>query len=185
MGMGTATVQIQHAADRLGLRMERVSFKYGDSSLPDSPMAGGSCQTISIVAAVHAAADRLHQELVRLARCADGGVLADATVTNTHLRDGRLSRVDDDARTMSLESILRAAGKDQIEVEASSSMPMESMKYSMGSYGAQFCEVRVREDSGEVRVARWLDRSTAVERSIRRPLPASCAAASSWASAWR
>ena len=26
----------------------------------------------------------------------------------------------------------------------------------MGSYGAQFCEVRVREDSGEVRVSRWL-----------------------------
>ena len=156
MGMGTATVQIQHAAERLGLLIERVSFRYGDSSLPDSPLAGGSCQTISIVAAVHAAADRLHQELVRLARRADGGILADATVTNTQLRDGGLSRVDDPAKTMSLESILRAAGQDQIEVEASSSMPRESLKYSIASYGAQFCEVRVREDSGEVRIARWL-----------------------------
>ena len=35
-------------------------------------------------------------------------------------------------------------------------MPMEMMKYSMASYGAQFCEVRVNEDSGEVRVSRWL-----------------------------
>ena len=26
----------------------------------------------------------------------------------------------------------------------------------MGSYGAQFCEVRVNEESGEVRVSRWL-----------------------------
>ena len=26
----------------------------------------------------------------------------------------------------------------------------------MGSYGAQFCEVRVREDSGELRVSRWV-----------------------------
>jgi xanthine dehydrogenase YagR molybdenum-binding subunit len=25
-----------------------------------------------------------------------------------------------------------------------------------GSYGAQFCEVRLREDSGEIRVSRWL-----------------------------
>jgi xanthine dehydrogenase YagR molybdenum-binding subunit len=156
MGMGTATVQIQHAAERLGLLIERVSFRYGDSSLPDSPLAGGSCQTISIVAAVQAAADRLHQELVRLARRADGGILADATLTNTQLRDGGLSRVDDPAKTMSLESILRAAGQDQIEVEASSSMPRESLKYSIASYGAQFCEVRVREDSGEVRIARWL-----------------------------
>jgi len=133
-----------------------VSFRYGDSSLPDSPMAGGSCQTISIVAAVHAAADRLHQELVRLARRADGGVLADATVTNTHLRDGGLCRVDDPAKTMRLESILRAAGRDQLEIEASSSKPRESTKYSIASYGAQFCEVRMREDSGEVRITRWL-----------------------------
>lgn len=156
MGMGTATVQIQHAAERLGLRIDKVSFKYGDSSLPDSPMAGGSCQTISIVAAVHAAVDQLHQELVRVARRIDGGVLADATVTNTRLRDGGLARVDDETMHVSLESIVRAAGEDQIEVEASSSMPMESMKYSMASYGAQFCEVRVRKDSGEVRVTRWL-----------------------------
>ena len=30
------------------------------------------------------------------------------------------------------------------------------MKYSMAFYGAQFCEVCVRKDSGEVRIARWL-----------------------------
>ena len=41
MGMGTATVQLQHAAERLGLPINKVSFHYGDSGLPDSPMAGG------------------------------------------------------------------------------------------------------------------------------------------------
>jgi len=40
IGMGTATVQIQHAADRLGLPLERVSFHYGDSKLADTLMAG-------------------------------------------------------------------------------------------------------------------------------------------------
>lgn len=30
------------------------------------------------------------------------------------------------------------------------------MKYSMASYGAQFCEVRVHKETGEVRVSRWL-----------------------------
>ena len=33
---------------------------------------------------------------------------------------------------------------------------MELMKYSMASYGAHFCEVRVDEETGEVRVSRWL-----------------------------
>jgi xanthine dehydrogenase YagR molybdenum-binding subunit len=35
-------------------------------------------------------------------------------------------------------------------------MPLEIMKYSMASYGAQFCEVRVNEETGEARVSRWL-----------------------------
>ena len=33
---------------------------------------------------------------------------------------------------------------------------MELIKYSMASYGAQFCEVRVHEETGEVRLSRWL-----------------------------
>ena len=33
---------------------------------------------------------------------------------------------------------------------------MEMMKYSMASYGAHFCEVRVHEETGELRLSRWL-----------------------------
>lgn len=57
---------------------------------------------------------------------------------------------------MSLDALLRQAGNDEIDVEATASRPRESLKYSMASYGAQFCEVGVREDSGEVRVSRWV-----------------------------
>ena len=45
MGMGTATAQIQHAADRLGLPLHRVTFQYGDSGLPDTPDVGGRLQS--------------------------------------------------------------------------------------------------------------------------------------------
>src|SRR5688500_10643862 len=50
MGMGTATVQAQLAAELLGLPMDRVSFDYGDSALPTGTMAGGSSQSVSIAA---------------------------------------------------------------------------------------------------------------------------------------
>jgi xanthine dehydrogenase YagR molybdenum-binding subunit len=156
MGMGTATVQLQHAADRLGLPIEKVSFHYGNSTLPDSPMAGGSCQTVSIIAAVHAAIDMLHKRLVELVPRRDGGALAGATVKNTQFRDGGLFRIADGSKGESLTEILRRAGQDHVEGEAAAPMPLEMLKYSMGSYGAQFCEVRVREGSGEVRVSRWL-----------------------------
>jgi len=155
MGMGTATAQLQHAAERLGLPIANVFFHYGDSALPDSPIAGGSCQTVSIVSAVHAASEKLHQQLNDLVRRGDGP-LAGSTASNTEFRNGGLYRTDDRTRGELLTAILRSAGKETIEAQAKAPLPMEMMKYSMGSYGAQFCEVRVREDSGELRVARWV-----------------------------
>ncbi len=59
MGMGTETVQTQHAAERLGLPMDKVLFEYGDSQLPAAGVAGGSSQSISVALAVHEAADEL------------------------------------------------------------------------------------------------------------------------------
>ena len=104
MGMGTATVQLQHAAERLGLPIEKVSFQYGDSALPDSPMAGGSCQTVSIVAAVQAAIEKLHSGWSSSCQRRDGGVLAGATVKKTQLRDGGLFRIDDASKGESLQA---------------------------------------------------------------------------------
>ena len=157
MGMGTATVQIQHAADRLGLPLERVTFQYGDSKLPDTPlMAGGSTQTVSIFAAVQAAVEEIHRELLKLAQKNSSSALAHAKYEEIEARNGGLYRSGAPASGETYVQILRRANRDSIEVEAKSGAPLESMKYSMASYGAQFCEVRVHEDTGEVRVARWL-----------------------------
>jgi xanthine dehydrogenase YagR molybdenum-binding subunit len=156
MGMGTATGQIQHAADRFGLPIDKVSFQYGDSNLPESPMAGGSCQTVSIAAAVKAAIERAHRALLTLARNDDKSPLAGAKYEQIQARNGGLFRTEDANKGETYSAILRRAGQEYIEVEASSGMPLELMKYSMASYGAQFCEVRVNEESGEVRVSRWL-----------------------------
>jgi xanthine dehydrogenase YagR molybdenum-binding subunit len=157
MGMGTATVQIQHAAERLGLPVEKVSFHYGDSALPDGPItAGGSSQTVTIAAAVQAAVEKLHRELLALMGRDGDSPLADAKYEQIEARDGGLFRSDESSKGETYVGILQKAGRGYIEVEASSGMPLEIMKYSMASYGAQFCEVRVNEESGEVRVSRWL-----------------------------
>jgi xanthine dehydrogenase YagR molybdenum-binding subunit len=157
MGMGTATVQIQHAADRLGLPLELVSFHYGDSKLADTPvMAGGSNQTASIFAAVQAAVKGVHRELLNLARKDPDSPLAGAKHEQLEARDGGLFRIGEKSSGETYAEILRKAKQDFVEVEKESGPPMELMKYSMASYGAQFCEVRVHEETGEVRVSRWL-----------------------------
>jgi xanthine dehydrogenase YagR molybdenum-binding subunit len=154
MGMGTATVQAQHAAARLGLPFEDVTFDYGDSDLPSGTMAGGSSQTASIGATIIAATDALKKELIKLA--GNDSPLAGLSPQEVEARDGGLCKVDEQDRWESYASILQRAKRDEVVCEADASMPLEVQKYSMHSYAAQFCEVRVSEVTGEIRVARFL-----------------------------
>jgi xanthine dehydrogenase YagR molybdenum-binding subunit len=154
MGMGTATVQAQHAADRLGVPLEHVSFEYGDSQLPAGAMAGGSSQTAGTLAAVTAAAEALIPQLLKLA--GNDSPLSGLGASEVVARDSGLAHAGDPSRHESYASILRRAGRESVEVEAGGTTPTELMKYSMHSTGAQFAEVGVNEVTGEVRVRRFL-----------------------------
>jgi xanthine dehydrogenase YagR molybdenum-binding subunit len=154
MGMGTATVQVQHAADRLGLPVEAIAFELGDSALPAAPMAGGSSQTVSIAGAITAAADKLTGELLRLA--GNDSPVAGLRPGEVRLVDGGIACADDPARHETYRSILARAGRDQVTVTAAGSAPVEMLKYAMHSTSAVFCELRVSDTTGEIRVDRLL-----------------------------
>jgi hypothetical protein len=139
MGMGTATVQAQHAAERLGLEFEDVTFDYGDTSLPSGTLAGGSSQTASIGAAIIAATDALTKELLKLA--GNDSPLAGLRPEEVEARDGGLCKSDEPDRWESYVSILQRAKRDEVVCKVEAPMPFEVQKYSMHSYGAQFCEV--------------------------------------------
>lgn len=154
MGMGTATAQAQATADRLALQADQVTFEYGDTDLPSGTLAGGSSQTASIAAAVMAASEVLFKELLKLAGNDSplGGLKANEIVAS----DAGLASRADPSRRESYVSILRRAGREELSVESAASMPLEIKQYSMHSYGAQFCELKVNEITGEIRVTRWL-----------------------------
>ncbi len=154
MGMGTATVQAQAGADRLGLPVENVSFEYGDTLHPAGTIAGGSSQTATIAAAVAAAGDVLIADLLKHA--GNDSPLAGLSAKDVEPRDGGLGHHDGGDRFESYASILARAGLQEISAHAEAPMPMELMKFSMHSYGAQFCEVRVNAITGETRVSRFL-----------------------------
>ncbi|KAA3515313.1 xanthine dehydrogenase family protein molybdopterin-binding subunit [Agrobacterium rosae] len=154
MGMGTATAQAQHIAVRLGVPLEHVTFEYGDSSLPRGVIAGGSTQTASIGGAVIAATEVFVEELIKLA--GNDSPLAGLSLAEVEPRDGGLGHMEDHSRFESYQSILRRAGRDELVCEAEGSAPAEMEAFSMHSYGAQFCEVRVSAITGETRVSRFL-----------------------------
>jgi xanthine dehydrogenase YagR molybdenum-binding subunit len=153
MGMGTATAQAQYAADALGLPLDRVVFEYGDSRHPAGVPAGGSAQTVSIIAAVDATIRSLTAALLDLA--GPDSPLAGAGPDDVRTRDGGLHRTDRPGGE-TYAAILRRAGRDALTAEEGASVPTEAAEHAMHSYGAQFCEVRVHEVTGEVRVSRWL-----------------------------
>ena len=154
MGMGTATVQAQHAADRLGLPLEKVTFELGDSALPASPMAGGSSQTASIAGAIAAAAEKLIGELLQLA--GKDSPVAGLRAGEVQLVNEGIGSIDDPSRHVSYRSILARAGRDDMTVVAAGNMPLELLKFAMHSSSAIFCELRVSAVTGEIRVDRLL-----------------------------
>lgn len=154
MGMGTATVQTQITAQRLGLAMAQVNFVYGDSSFPGAILASGSQQTASIGAAVVAAQQALFAELLQLV--GKESPLQGLEADEVEGRDGGLCKIDEPARYESYAAILSRAGRDELRVEAAAPPPSETHHWSMHSFGAMFCELRVSAITGELRIARFL-----------------------------
>lgn len=154
MGMGTSTTHTIVVAERLGLPMDAVTFLYGDSRMPGVVLAGGSQQTASIGAAVIAAQHALFAELLKIA--GNDSPLAGLKPDEVGGHDGGLCKLDDPTRFESYVSILSRAQRDAISVDGVASQPVEIQHWSMHSYGAMFCEVRVNAVTGEVRVSRFL-----------------------------
>lgn len=154
MGMGTATAHTQVVAERLGLSRDQVTFAYGDSTLPGVVLAGGSQQTASIGASVIAAHHVLIKELLKLA--GNDSPLAGLSPEEVGTLNGGLAKLDDPSRHESYVSILTRSGRDHVAAEGSASAPLETMHWSMHSFGALFCEVGVSSVTGETRVRRFL-----------------------------
>ena len=154
MGMGTATAHTQVVAERLGLPLGQVEFRYGDTDFPGLVLAGGSQQTASIGSAVIAAHRTLVTELLKLA--GNDSPLAGLKPDEVGGLDGGLCKLDEPERFESYGSILARAQRETLTVEAEAPPPLELQHWSMHSHGAIFCEVRVSAVTGEIRVGRFL-----------------------------
>jgi len=154
MGMGTATVQTQVAAARLGLPVEKIDFRYGDSHLAGSVLAGGSQQTAAIGGAVIAA----HRALVEalLALVGEDSPLAGLSLDEIECRNEGLGALGDRSRFESYRQILARAERSELSVEADAAESEELSNWSMHSFGTIFCEAGVSAVTGEVRIRRLL-----------------------------
>ena len=96
--------------------MDRVEFRYGDTSFPGVVLAGGSQQTASIGAGVAAAHRALVTELLKLA--GNDSPLAGLHPNDVGGLDGGLGSLEDPERRETYASILERAQRAEVTVEA-------------------------------------------------------------------
>ena len=131
MGMGTATVMRQLAAETLGVPVERVRFIYGDTTLPQAPISAGSMTVASVGSAVFGAGKALKEKLAGIA-----GV--DAASLN-----------GDQYGPLLAQHYL-----DKVDAQFDARPDPGEETYSANAFGTHFAEVTVDPDLGLVRVTR-------------------------------
>jgi xanthine dehydrogenase YagR molybdenum-binding subunit len=153
IGTGTYTVMAQVAADMLGLSLDNISIKLGDSSLPQSPVEGGSWIATSVANAIATTADAVRDELLRLAKQLPNSPLADVAPDEVLLADGKLVSKREATRAVSIADAMRQGGAERIDEERTVN-PAHDGSCAHNTHAAIFAEVKVDEELGVIRVTR-------------------------------
>ncbi|QJX48985.1 xanthine dehydrogenase family protein molybdopterin-binding subunit [Hymenobacter taeanensis] len=154
-GTGTYTIMTQIAAEYLGLPIEAVTFKLGDTDMPEAPVQGGSWTAASVGTAVKSVCEAIGEKLFKLAQKMKGSPLKKAKFEDVEFVNGQIRLRHDPNQSVVIKDVLQASGKEQLEANTSA-MPnyLKQMPYSMHSHNAVFAEVKVDEDLGTVHVTR-------------------------------
>ncbi len=141
IGTGSYTIIAQTAAEMLGVTLNRVVVRLGDSDFPVSAGSGGQCGGNSATAGVYAACVRLRQAVA-------GKLGFDQE--EARFSDGQVSQGE---RSVPLA---QAAANGDIVAEDHMEYGDLDKKFQQSTFGAHFVEVAVDGDTGEVRVRRML-----------------------------
>jgi xanthine dehydrogenase YagR molybdenum-binding subunit len=151
IGTGTYTIMAQVAADLLGLPIDSVTVKLADSTLPRSPVEGGSWTAASVAHAIANAAGEVRKQLLAAARKMPGSPLAKSRADDVALADGKILD-GKSGQAVSISDAMRHGGLDRIEQESIANFKQGS--YAHNTHSAVFAEVKIDEQLGVIRVTR-------------------------------
>jgi xanthine dehydrogenase YagR molybdenum-binding subunit len=153
IGTGTYTIMAQVAAEMLGLPIDNVTVKLGDSTLPQAKVEGGSWTAASVSHAIAVAAEEIRKELLALAQKMPDSPLAKLQAEDVSLVDGSIVSKMDASRAVSVAEAMRHGAVDRIECEKTAEFK-EDGKHASNTHSAVFAEVKVDEQLGVIRVTR-------------------------------
>ena len=155
IGTGTYTMMAILAGETLGLPLDRIIVKLGDSELPVAPLEGGSWTVASVGTAVTEACKAVAQKVFKLAAGLDDSPLKHASFHDVEFANERISLRRDPSTFVRLQAAL-AAGDGKAIAEKIKTGPslLKQHGYKSYTHGATFAEVEVDEDFGTVSVRR-------------------------------
>jgi xanthine dehydrogenase YagR molybdenum-binding subunit len=153
IGTGTYTIMSQVAADMLGLPLDSISVKLGDSTLPQAPVEGGSWMAASVSIAIVNTADAIRQQLFELAKKMPNSPFAGARLEDAALVDGMIVSKGRPSDAVPFADVMRHGGIDRIEQEQSTDFK-DDTKHARNTHSAIFAEVKVDDQLGVIRVTR-------------------------------
>jgi xanthine dehydrogenase YagR molybdenum-binding subunit len=154
IGNGMYTIMTQVAAQELGLPVNLVDAKLGDTTLPQAPLAAGSMSTTSVMPAVKAAAENARLKLINLAIADAASPVHGATADQVDIIDGNISLKSVPGRSESFAALIARNGGQPIQGDAKATLPANWDQYARHSFGAVFAEVTVDADLGTIKVPR-------------------------------
>lgn len=131
LGTGTHTILAQTAADGLGLPVNKIDVKIGDSALPPAAGSVGSVGASSFANAVNDGCTKITDELIA--------------------KSGKQFFVRPTA-----VQLMVSEGISEFESRVDAKAPADADKYSSNSFNANFAEVWVSKSTGMVRIPRFL-----------------------------
>jgi xanthine dehydrogenase YagR molybdenum-binding subunit len=156
MGTGTATALAPVIADVLGVAIERVRFELGDTDLPRAPVSGGSATISSVGTAVAGATQAARAKVLGIARADRQSPLYNIADSEIGTENGQIFLKSDRAKSETYAAILKRNNLKMVEASFDAKFDAADKKHSMHSFGAQFAEVRVDPDLGQIRVTRFV-----------------------------
>ena len=158
IGTGSYTVMAQLAGETLGIALDKITVKLGDSDLPAAPVEGGSWGAASTGAAVQLACQALGDQLYEAARKMPGSPLADYQREQIKFEDGDLVAIPSPGLRVRLIDAMHATGKPSLKAEETAKPGigglLSMMQKARNTHSAIFAEIKVDEELGVVRVTR-------------------------------
>lgn len=154
MGPGTYTSITQVAAETLGVPMDAVRFRLGQSDFPPTPPHGGSMTMASVGSGVQSACRALQAELVKVATSTDGSPFRGANPESLYWGEGAL-RQREKGDDITYEQLARLAPSG-LSAEGTGGRSEEASKYSMHAFGAVFVEIGIDPDVYTMHIRRMV-----------------------------